>query len=885
MRGGLALKGLKTEFNENKRGKLKIYLGYAAGVGKTYAMLADAHEIQKNNINLVAGYIEPHMRIDTIELLEGLKTIPPLKIDYKGIVLNEADIDTILKISPDLVLIDELAHTNAKGSRHTKRYQDIEELLQAGIDVWTTLNIQHLESLNDIIESITGIHVRERIPDSVFDGADQIEVVDIEPADLIERLNKGKVYPEGQIERALQNFFAKEKLVSLREIALRRTADQVNRIALQDESLKIKSMYTNEHILVCVSPSPTNAKVVRTAARMADAFHGKFTAISVIESNVEDNKALFENMRLAEQLGAQLVTIQGEDIPFQIADYALESHVSKIVMGKSLKKNKWFKKNYADKLTNLAANIDIYIIPDNEISQMKYPKFGIPQIKISALDMLKSIAILLICTILGWLIYDNKLGTVNIITVYILGVLINAVLTKGRLYSAVSSILSVIIYNFLFTEPRFSLETYDSGYPVTFIIMLSAALLTSTLTRQIKYQASQSNKKAYRTELLLETNRKLQQAQNKKEIIRETAEQLIKLFGGHVIFYINKNDKLTEPIFFSNGNTENCKTDYIGIEERAVAEWVLKNNKHAGASTNTLSASKCLYLAVRGNKSVLGVVGIAIEKQNRMEIFEKNILIAILGECGLALEKEEFYENQKHISLKMEQEQTKAKLLNAISYDLKTPLTNIIQKINDLGEMSPMNKSQFDTDYKEIYDDAIWMENLLDNLVLLNQIEQNKIKLEKSMHKIEELVKEALLKVNRESIEHQIEVKIKDSDLQANLDAKLITQVIVNIVDNAIKFTQNGSKIIIFAEQHKNAVKIEISDDGSGVSNPDKLKIFDMMFMTEEKHEEERRGFGLGLYLCKVIVSAHKGSIYIKDNIPNGTILGFTLPNKNTNER
>ncbi|HSV31118.1 MAG TPA: DUF4118 domain-containing protein, partial [Atribacteraceae bacterium] len=551
------LEQLSTMPAGKKHGRLRVYFGYAAGVGKTYTMLNDAHEAKKDGIDVVAGYIESHARPETMALLNGLESLPPLEISYKGVMLKEFDLDCAIRRRPELILVDELAHTNAEGCRHKKRYQDVEELLRAGIDVYTTVNVQHIESLNDVVASITGVSVRERIPDSVFDSTDQIELVDIEPDDLIDRLNKGKIYREEQAQRALSNFFTKEKLIALREIALRRTADQVNRVAVQNsELLKNSIPYTNEHILVCLSSAPSNAKVIRTAARMADAFHGAFTALFVETPETQElegkNKiTLRENLRLAEQLGAQIVTVYGEDVPAQIAEYAKTSRVSKIVMGRSSHIKRWFKKiNFVDKLTTLTPTLDIYIIPDTQSSfHIRALRLRKPS-GLSLADTVKSIGILIVCTLIGlWFDYLG-FSEANIITVYILGVLLNAIVTKGRIYGAISSVLSVLVFNFFFTDPRFSFQVYGAGYPVTFLVMLLAALITGTLTKRIKEQAKQSAQKAYRTEVLLETSRKLQQAKDQSDILSETAHQLVKLLDRTVIFYSAQENTLSEPLIF-----------------------------------------------------------------------------------------------------------------------------------------------------------------------------------------------------------------------------------------------------------------------------------------------------------------------------------------------
>ncbi len=873
-----------------RRGKLRIYFGYAAGVGKTCAMLNDAHEAKENGIDVVAGYIEPHVRPETIALLNGLEVLPPLELSYKGVQLKEFDLDRALQRSPSLILVDELAHTNAEGCRHKKRYQDVEELLQAGIDVSTTINVQHIESLNDIVESITGIYVRERIPDSVFNSADEIELVDIEPDDLIDRLNKGKIYREEQAQRALSNFFTKEKLIALREIALRRTADKVNRVAAQNEPSKSNSPYTNEHILVCLSSAPSNARVVRTAARMADAFHGMLTALFVETPGTQEledknRAALRENLRLAEQLGAQISTVYGDDIPAQIAEYAKASRVSKIVIGRSAHSRKWLtKSNFIDRLTALAPTIDIYIIPDTQSSFHTNTFKFIKPPKLSLADAGKSIVLLFICTLIGFLFDYLHFSVANIITVYIIGIQLNAIITRDRIYSAVSSVLGVLLFNYFFTEPRFSLQAYDPGYPVTFLIMFVASLITSTLTKRIKEQARQSAQKAHRTEVLLETSRKLQQAKNKEDILSETAHQMVKLLDRTVIFYPSHQKSLAEPMIFLKNDSSVDEQAYLGTEERAVAEWVYKNNKRAGATTNTLSAAQCLYLAVRGNGAVLAVVGVAIDRQAPLEAFEKNLLIAMLGECALALEKETMNEIQKQVSMQMQQEQLRANLLRAISHDLRTPLTSISGNAGILmGNSKVLSETQKQGLYTDIYDDSMWLINLVENLLSITRIDNGTLNLNMQPELIEEVITESLLHINRNSIEHHIKTVLADELLMAKMDSRLIIQVIINILDNAIKYTPSGSHITISAKKDGQSVLVEISDDGSGISDEAKAKLFDMFYTANNVRGDGRRGLGLGLSLCKSIINAHGGTIYVKDNVPQGTVFGFTLQAEEVN--
>ena len=479
-----------------QKGNLKIFFGYAAGVGKTYAMLEAAHQAQKRGIDIVVGYIERHTRPDTLALLEGLEQLPEKIVEYKGIELKELDLDAALQRRPTILLVDELAHSNAAGCRHSKRYQDVEELLRAGISVYTTVNVQHLESLNDLVASITHVAVGERIPDSVFDSADQVELVDIEPDDLILRLQSGKVYKKQQVSRALNHFFTKDNLAALREIALRRTADQLSKKAQRAENeITAKA---GEHILTCLSSAPSNAKVIRTAARMAEAFHSGFTALFVEtpetkELKGESLKRLRDNMRLAEQLGARIATVYGDDPAVQIAEYAKVSGVTKIVLGRTNHHASLFMKSktLVDRLTGRMEDVDVYIIPDVQpLYKKKRALLHKPGQEFSWKDLGKSVLLTLAATGISFLFYELGLREANIIIVYLLGVLLTAVWTNGYFYGILVSLLSVVSFNFFFTIPRFSLTALDPNYPVTFLVMLLASCLSCSLATRVKRQGA-----------------------------------------------------------------------------------------------------------------------------------------------------------------------------------------------------------------------------------------------------------------------------------------------------------------------------------------------------------------------------------------------------------
>lgn len=623
-------------------GKLKIFFGYAAGVGKTYAMLQAAHQAQKEGLDVVVGYVEQHARPDTLALLNGLEILPCREIDYRGIKLKEFDLDRALQRRPQLILVDELAHNNAQGCRHTKRYQDVEELLQAGINVYTTVNVQHLESLNDLVSSITGIAVHERIPDRVFDRANQVELVDIEPDELVKRLQAGKVYRERQAKQALQNFFTSENLAALREIAMRRTADQLNRTAVQEG--KEKSAKAGEHILICLSSSPSNAKVIRTAARMAEAFHSGFTALFVQtpetnELSGDNLKRLRSNLHLAEQLGAQISTVYGTDPAVQIAEYARVSGVTKIVMGRMNHKQNPVtgKKSLADRLIELT-DLDIYIIPDHQpLYKKPLGKLRIPKSHFTWKDACITLAALVLSSLAGFAFYHAGFSESNIITVYILGVLITAVSTNGHFYGAMGSLLSVAAFNFLFTEPRFTFRANDPNYPVTFLIMLSSSIIASSLASRVKAQARMAAQKSYYTELLLESSQKLQKGRTEWDCLRLTAEQLNRLFDRPILYALSQPER--DLAFRVEPSDAQDVLAELGTEEMGVAKWVQKNNKYAGATTSTLPDSKWLFLSVRGTQGVMGIMAVPVAGYSIPDAFEKNLMIAILNECGLSQER------------------------------------------------------------------------------------------------------------------------------------------------------------------------------------------------------------------------------------------------------
>lgn len=877
---------MKQDEEKQKRGKLKIFFGYAAGVGKTYTMLQAANDAARRGINVVAGYIEPHTRPDTTALLKALKQLPKRQLKHNNITLYEFDLDAALQLHPDLLLVDELAHTNATGSRHEKRYQDVEELLAAGINVYTTVNVQHLESLNDTVASVTGISVRERVPDRVFDGAAQVALVDIEPVELLERLKAGKIYREEQAKRALEGFFDEKNLTALREIALRRCADRVNLLVERTRQAGRDDYVTGEHILVCLSTSPSNARIIRTAARMASAFRGQFTALFVETpefANMSDNdkSRLRENIHLSQQLGATIETVCGSDVPLQIAEFARIFGVTKIVLGRSgaQRRHLWNKHSLPELLSAAAPNLDIHIIPDRQAVGFRPKRLKEEHNRYWVQDLIKSAGILILATLISFLFYELGFSEANIIIVYILGVLVTAVVTSRRVFSAVLSIISVLAFNFFFTVPRFTLNAYDIGYPVTFVIMFAAAFLTSTLAVRLKTQARSAAQTAYRTKLLLETNQLLQKGQDSQAIADITSNQLTKLLNRPVVFYLSDNGRLLKPTIYAQELAEQLQ-NLIDVNEQAVAAWVFQNNKRAGATTSTLGGAKCLYHAVRVNNAVHGVVGIAL-LNNNLDTFENSIVLSILGECALALESDFARKEKAQAAVIAKNEQLRANLLRSISHDLRTPLTSISGNASVLlASAEQLQANERQRLAADIYDDSVWLINLVENLLAVTKIEDGSMKLKTSPELVREVVDEALRHVSRKKLEHLIVVNEIEESLLVRMDSRLIIQVLINLLDNAIKYTQEGSQITVSITKDDLMAVICVSDNGSGIPDEAKAHVFDMFYTIKNDIADSRRSLGLGLALCKSIIVAHGGDITVLDGYPTGATFRFTLPIK-----
>ena len=651
-----------------------------------------------------------------------------------------------------------------------------------------------------------------------------------------------------------------------------------------------------EHILACLSSSPSNPKIIRTAAKMAEAFGGIFTALYVqtpddTKRSGADKQRLEAHMKLAEDAGADIVIAYGDDVPYQIAEYARLSGVTKIVLGRSSMKRQhfWSKPTLTERVTEIVPGMDVHIIPDAALdTEYRQPRFISPDKFVPQPgDLLLTALLLAAATVLGSAFLKCGFTESSIITVYLLSVLLISVFTRGYTCSSISAVLGVVLFNFFLTEPRLTLHAYGSGYPVTFATMLAASVITGTLASRLKDQAKLSALAAYRTQILFDANQLLQKAGSGQEIMEITAGQLLKLLKRDIITYevleneAGKEGRLSEGTVLPAAQDADLKALQallLNEEERAAAEWVFRHKKRAGASTGTKNSARCQYLAVRIRGEVYGVIGIHTGG-HPLDSFENSVLLSILGESALAMENSRNAREKEQAAVRAKNEALRANLLRAISHDLRTPLTSISGNADTLRSgWEKLDDETRERIFTDIYEDSQWLISLVENLLAVSRIEEGRMQLHLSPELPDEVIREALQHIRIPTAGHRITVDCGEELLLARMDARLISQVIINLVENALKYTPSGSSIAIGAEKQGDRVVIRVADDGPGIPDDLKPRVFEMFFTGDRKVADSRRSLGLGLSLCRSIVSAHGGEITLTDNTPSGCIFSFTLP-------
>ena len=864
-----------------KIGKLHIFFGYAAGVGKTYAMLDEAHQQIKNGKDVLVGYVEPHTRPETMELLEGLPLLPPLTLAYKGITLKEFDLDAALSKKPDLVLEDELAHTNAPACRNKKRYQDIEELLQAGIDVYATVNVQHIESLNDIVQDITDIAVRETVPDYIFDNAD-VRLIDIPPDELLKRFESGKIYKPERATAAMERFFSKENLNALREIAMRKTADRVSHENQPESGAKPAGM----RFLVCITAAPSSAKCIRWGARIAEAMHAPWTVLYVETSRHEydsdaQKKALRDHMDLAERLGGDVVTLYGDNVAEVVAEYANTGGITNIVIGKNNRITKnLFKLDFEDQLINKLANIEIHIISDrvDEKRERKQPMILSARFLFSWTDSLKTLGMLVLATVLSFGLRAVNIGDQNVIMVYILSVLVVSRITQGYLSGIIASVLSVLLFNFFFTDPLYTFNAVQPGYPITFVIMLVVALFTSALTMRIKTQARTAVSRERRTEVRYVINKKLLVTRGLANIVELVNDYIVNLFERSVIFYT------ADPLDGNLGLLKQAPADGDAAfmhkaDEQAVAQWVFVNQKRAGAGTDTLMGAGGFYMPLLSQGKLLGVIGIScaggafLSQDNRLFLRMIGSLVA------MALERQLLSDEQRKILLDSDREQMRGNLLRAISHDLRTPLTSIVGASSALLEKdNPLDGESARTLINAIKEDSQWLIRMVENLLAVTRIKEGNLSVNKVAEAVEEIVAEAVSRTKRRFPDRSFHASAPEELLVIPMDGTLIIQVLMNLFENAIKHSGSETTVDVAVKKVGDSAVFEVSDNGAGIPPQDLPYLFESRMPAMKKNGDSSRGMGIGLSICMSIVKAHGGTMQAENKREGGAVFRFTLP-------
>lgn len=855
-------------------GRLKVFLGMAAGVGKTYSMLQAAQEDKKRGIDVVIGYLEPHGRAETEAMAERLEHVPHRAVE--GTQIMEFDVDAALARKPAKILVDELAHSNAPGSRHAKRWQDVQELLQAGIDVDTTVNIQHLESLNDVVAQITGVRVSETVPDQILNEAHEVELVDIPPDELISRLHEGKVYVPEKVGQALESFFRKRNLLALRELALRHTAERVEeqvRTAHAAEGA-VQPWRTNERILVCVAPNRMAGRVVRAAARLAGSLHSELIAAfveSVRQAKLSDadRQRAAEGIRLAESLGGKSVTLSGQDIVGEILRYAQSQNVTTIVVGKPIRPRwrEFFFGSVVDSLVRRSGDIDIHVITAAE--ELGTPLRLLPQRQATDWEgMVASLVAVLVCTGLG-IVLTQQFSLANIVMVYLLGVTYIAS-RHSRNSAILASVLSVAAFDFCFVPPQWTFAVSDVQYVFTFGVMLAVALFISTLTARIKEHSEAASERERRTAALFDLSKKLSATRSRREIGAFAAENIRQVFNCDVAVLIRSRQ--TGKLFPG----PESRTGFESVpREQGVAEWVKDHGLRAGKGTDTLPSAEGVYYPLNGERSCVGVLALKWEGVPPSNPAQVHLLETFANQLAVAIDRTNMAKDSHESSIEAERERLRNTLLSSVSHDLRTPLSVITAGAEELRSRLSRLGSEDAELAESIAKEASRLERQVRDLLDMTRLESGSLQLRQNWQSLEELVGSALLRTESLLVHHDVHVDLPNELPLIWVDQVLMEQVLVNILENAARYTPAGTHIWIKAISGQSTATIEIANDGPSLGDTDHDSVFEKF---GRGHNAGIHGAGLGLAICRAIVEAHGGTITASPRQPQGVNFTIALP-------
>jgi two-component system sensor histidine kinase KdpD len=872
----LLLAQVRAQEAKQARGKLKIFFGAAPGVGKTYSMLEAGRKQAKEGVDVWVGYIEPHSRPETQALVLGLDVLPRRQIAYRGTNLLEFDLEGALAQRPQLILVDELAHTNAAGVTHTKRWQDVLRLLEAGLNVYTTLNVQHLESLNDIVSQITGVVVRETVPDSVFEQADEVELVDLAPDDLLERLREGKVYIPHEAERAMDHFFSKGNLIALRELALRRTAERVGtQMEVYREENKVLGTWpARERLLVCIGPSPFATRLIRATRRMAVSLKSPWVAVHVDTPSdgalsEEGRQRLAEASHLVEQLGGELVTLSGPNLADEVLHYARSRNVTRIVVGKPKQPRwkEWLRGSLVYELTRKSGDIDVYVISGDRLPPTG--QAGPRSAARSPIDLLWALGVVALCTAASATV-ARYLTPVNLVMIYLLGVVVVS-LRFGRRAAILAAVLSVATFDFFVVPPRWTFAVGESEYLITFAVMLLTGLVISTLVARVRFQVDSARRHERRTAALFAISRELAATQSRDQIARTAVEHVTAAVDARAVILLPDPQRKLVPLGSDVGGFLPSEHD------EAVAKWVLEHGEVAGRGTKTLPGAEAVYLPLAASHGTVGVLGVVTTDERAADPEQLRLLEALAALAGLALERAALTAEAERIRLDMETERLRSSLLSAVSHDLRTPLSVITGAASTLldGDRPP-TASTVQELVTAILNEAERLNRLVGNLLDMTRLEAGALQVHKQWQPIEEVLGAVLNRLSRLLADHPVATHLPPDLPFAPFDDLLIQQVLINLLENVVRHTPPGTSIDLSACVQDHALQVEVADRGPGLPAGDPQRLFEKFARGADA--DARRGAGLGLAICRGIIALHGGQIHAENRPAGGAVFRFSLP-------